>query len=488
MKKILYPIAAMALFFATSCVNDAEDYNNDRDKPYIVPAESLLANAQKQLADQQSTPSVNLNPLRYFTQYWTAVQYPQESQFNLVTRNVSHNYWTALYRDVLGNLEGARIAVSNEVKPDVINEADWAIIQSNKYAIIEILKVYTFQVLVDTFGDVPYSEALNTAIILPKYDDDAEIYPDLINRVNLALADLDDSQGSFNTGDIINGGDIDNWKLFANSLKVKLGINLADVNATLAQSTVESAVTAGVILTNDNNSKFNYSGAAPFYSAIYAALVASGRNDYVGSETVINVLTTLNDNRLEQYFLPNSAGNYVGGLNGTTNAYTLFSPIGDILRDPSYPAYFFDASEMNFYLAEAAARGYTVGGSAESYYNAGIETSFQFWGLTTADATAYLANPDVAYATAGTDWKAKIGKQAWLALFNRPVESWSSYRRLDVPTLVAPPTAVPAADGQIPKRLTYPINEQTVNRVNLEAASSAIGGDKLQTRIFWDIN
>ena len=104
-----------------------------------------------------------------------------------------------------------------------------------------------------------------------------------------------------------------------------------------------------------------------------------------------------------------------------------------------------------------------------------------------SEATAYLAKADVQYATApGATYKQKIGRQAWIALFNRPFESWNSYRRLDFPALVAPATAVTAAGGQIPKRLTYPINEQTVNNANWTAASNSIGGDKLTTKVFWD--
>ena len=122
------------------------------------------------------------------------------------------------------------------------------------------------------------------------------------------------------------------------------------------------------------------------------------------------------------------------------------------------------------------------------FYNEAIKSSFEFWGLSTADATAYLAQPEVAYTTAAGDWKKKIGTQAWLALFNRPFEAWTSIRRLDQPEIIAPANAVAAAQGKMPKRFTYPSSEVTVNQANLEAARIAIGGDKLQTRIFWDIN
>ena len=102
-------------------------------------------------------------------------------------------------------------------------------------------------------------------------------------------------------------------------------------------------------------------------------------------------------------------------------------------------------------------------------------------------SVAYLLNPAVAFTTApGATAKEKIANQEWIAFYNRGFESWTSYRRLDFPILVAPASAYSEAEGQIPKRLTYPINEQTVNGVNYQAAATAIGGDKLKNHIFWD--
>ena len=147
-----------------------------------------------------------------------------------------------------------------------------------------------------------------------------------------------------------------------------------------------------------------------------------------------------------------------------------------------------EATEVNFYLAEAAARGFSVGNSADFYYEAAIRASFEFWGVSTADADDYMTRLDVAYATATGTWQEKIGNQAWYALFNRGVESWSSYRRLDYPALVAPANAL---DGvtQVPKRFSFPVNEQTVNGANYSAAVDAIGGsDDLITHVFWDVN
>lgn len=480
MKKLILSITAVSLFM-TSCVSDDPTYNNDQDKSYDVPSETLFTNAEKELTDQLVTPSVNLSVLRYASQYWAATQYNTEARFNITTRRIGDGHWNALYRTTLGNLQ-----TSKEV---ILTEGGDATVQKNKIALIEILQVYTFQVLVDSYGDVPYTDALKVKeVILPKYEDDAAIYPQLITRLDAAIASLDDSADSFGNADFIYGGDVAKWKIFANTLKLKIGLNLADANAALSKSTVESAYNAGVILNNTQNASFNYPGASPMFNPIYANLVASNRNDFVASETIVNAMNTLQDPRRAVYFNAMPDGTYKGGLNGPTNIYQNFSAIGERLKANNFPALLAEATETNFYLAEAAARGYAVGNTTEYYYNRAITASFENWGIA-SEAPAYLANPAVNYATAaGATYKEKIGKQAWIAFFNRPFESWNSYRRLDFPVLVAPANAVAAADGQIPKRYTYPINEQTVNNANWVAASTAIGGDRLKTHVFWDVN
>ena len=108
-----------------------------------------------------------------------------------------------------------------------------------------------------------------------------------------------------------------------------------------------------------------------------------------------------------------------------------------------------------------------------------------YWGVSGGDIATYLAQPSVAYATATGTWKQKIGEQAYLALYNRGFECWTSYRRLDYPVLTAP---ADAEVDQVPTRLTYPAREETLNATNETAAATAIGGNTLTTKLFWDVN
>ena len=144
-----------------------------------------------------------------------------------------------------------------------------------------------------------------------------------------------------------------------------------------------------------------------------------------------------------------------------------------------------DYTEAEFLLAEAVERGFSVGGTAEAHYNNAVKSSIVYWGGTTAQADAYLAQPSVAYATAFSDWKQKIGTQAWLAYWLRGNTLWNSYRRLDYPRLFAP-VNYKQGINKVPVRLFYPSSEQTLNAVNYQAASAKIGGDSPLTRIFFD--
>lgn len=487
MKKI-FSILTIGSLILTSCVNGDEDFNNNQTQPYVVSAELLFTNAQKELTDQMVTPSVNLNVFRFMQHYLATTTYRNDARFIFTgTRRVPDNMWLTLYTDVLGNLDEAKKEVAKETKPTAMSQQEWEKQQANKLGILNLVEIYTYQVLVDSFGNVPYSQALKPeTIVLPKYDDAKTIYEDLVNRLNTILSTLDPAYPSFSNGDNFYQGDVADWITFANSLKLKVGINLADVNPTLAKQTVESAANAGVITTNSNNTLFQYDGTSPNFNRIYAEVIASNRKDFVAEEEIVGVMNTLSDPRRPSYFTAMPDGTYVGGTVGQSNIYGDNSSIGESLLAPNKPGVLFEASEINFYLAEAAARGYNVPNTAQAYYEAAIRASMQYWGInSTADINAYLANPSVVYSAA--NWKQRIGEQAWIAMYNRGFESWNFFRRLDYPALTAP-NATAAADGKVPTRLTYPINEQTVNGANWATASSAIGGDKLTTKLFWDIN
>ncbi len=553
MKKLILILSAA--IFAVSCSDNLEDLNQNIKDPSSVSGESLFAGAQKRLADQMTTPNVNLNNNRLWAQHWNETTYQDESNYDQVTRSIPDGHWRVMYRDVLKNLDEASKVIT-ATENDLTNAQ-----KANKLAIIEILSVYAWSNLVETYGDIPYSEALDIDNTLPKYDDAFTVYKNLLVRLDAAMNSMD-SQPSFSSSqDLIYSGDITSWKKFGNTLKLRMGMTLADVDAGLSKTTVESAVNGGVFTSNADDANYQYSPTNPNNNPVHDNLVLSGRNDYVAAETIVNIMNDLNDPRRADYFDPNinetigevqsvsTAGDittivfteaitatpivgnnvysptddverptrlgtivavgansidikfvadtpavgdmvfyaiYEGALPGKQSRYTEFSHANRTMVEPTNPGILLSYIETEFLLAEGAARGYSVGGSAEDHYVAGITASFEIWGTT--GLADYLAQPEVDYnsalaaSTSNPQWKEVIGTQAWLGLYNRTFAVYLSVRRLDYPLLTEPF----AKKSGYPTRYTYPVSEQNLNVTNYNAAASAIGGDLPVTRLFWD--
>lgn len=473
MKKLSI-IIALPLLLTVSCRKNLTDINEDPKKPSIVPSSTLFTNAQRVLVNTTTSSSVNLNIFRLITQYWTETTYTDESNYDLNTRAIPRGVWNALYRDVLQDFTRAQALIPT----DVVDAKQ----QINELAMIEIMEVYTWYYLVTTYGNIPYTQALNIDNPFPKYDDAATIYSDLLTRLDAAIGKLNTAADAFGTADVIYGGDVASWKKFANSLKLKMGITIADNDAAKAKTTIESAVTAGVFTSNDDNALYSYTSNPPNTNPIWVDLVQSGRKDFVATNTFVNQLTTLSDPRLSLYVTEDAAGSYSGGKPGASNNYATFSKPSTKLTAATFPGDLLDYSEVEFLLAEAAARGFSVGGTAATHYNNAITASITYWGGSAADATAYLAQASVNYAIATGTYKQKIGIQKWIALYNRGWDAWIEWRRLDYPVLPAPDAPLTAT----PVRYTYSVDEQNLNKTNYDAASTAIGGDKVTTKLWFD--
>lgn len=297
MRKLIILITAAV--FTVSCSSDLEDLNNNTKDPVSVNGESLFVTAQKRLVDQMTTPNVNLNNNRLWVQHWQETTYPDESNYDQVTRSIPDNHWRIIYNDVLNNLrEAAKII--NETDLDLTNSQ-----KPNKLAIIEILSVYAYSNLVETYGDIPYEEALDIDNLLPKYDDAETVYLDLVNRLDAALTSMDSERGFDASDDMIYGGDVLSWTKFANTLKLRMGLTLADTRPDLAQDIVESAYLGGVFDSHADDASYAYSSTAPNNNPVNDNLVLSGRNDYVAGKTLVDIMNDLEDPRRTNYFDPN---------------------------------------------------------------------------------------------------------------------------------------------------------------------------------------
>ena len=472
--KILF--ACFSLIFI-ACQTDAEyeDLNRNPKDPSVVPYATLFTSAQKSLVDEMVTTNYNTSIYKFLAQYWAQTTYTDESNYEMQNRNIPNNHWRTMYTNVLFDFKDAKTKAIAGTSVNKVGEE----------AQISVLEVLAWQNLVDTFGDVPYSEALNPSEnTLPKYDDAATIYADLMVRLDLAISQLSSAPGGFTSADLLYGGDLAAWSKFANSLKLRLAMRLSDVNPSVSKTAAEQAVASGVFTSNSDNTALQYLSAPPNTNPIWVAIIQSGRKDYVAANTLVDYMNDLSDPRLDNYFKDKVNGAYLGGPYGETNTYSKYSHINSQLLAPDFEGTLIDFVEVSFLQAEAVERGYTISGSAEQHYNNGIESSILYWGGSAADVTTYMANPKVAYTTATGDWKEKIAMQFWLGMYNRGCEGWNVWRKFDNPQLNIPV----ASQRAIPTRYTYPITEQNLNETSRSAAATSIGGDTQNTKIFWDVN
>ncbi len=536
-----------------SCNESLSELNEDPNSYYTTVPSTLVTYAQKNLADYVNTPNVNINNLRLLMQYWQETTYLDESRYDFVTRNVSNSVWTYNYVRTLKNLSEAKKLI-NTYSPTPSEVTTWETTKKNQLAIVDLLMVYSYQILVDTHGNIPYTQALDVDTFpLPAYDDAKTIYADLITRTQADIAALDVTGTSFSTGEVYYNGNVGKWKKFGNSLLLKLGIALADENPGLAQSTVNAAIAGGVFSSKADDCNIAYLGASPNWNPLYDNLVASNRNDYVAGKTIVDQMNTTTDSRRSAYFAKNLhyslgkvvsvSGNtinftpaspappvapvvgdevfkgknsigtiasigansitlvaavpssvvaddalgfsyyYNGGTIGMSSPFSTYTNVGTFGYTSTTPGILLNYTEVAFYLAEASAR-WGIGGATAPLYNNAVAASFLQWGYTAGDATSYLA----AHPYDANNWKQSIGVEAWVAMYNQPMQGWNFYRRLDYPVLQPAQNAVTPANNKVPVRMQYPVSEQTTNPSNYEAGSSAIGGDFLYTKIFWDKN
>lgn len=470
------------LLSVASC--DNLDSLNQDEKTYTTTLPSaLMTSAQVNYAYFLTNASVNDNNFRGYAQHWTTSTYTDEVNYNQIKRNLGNSHAILLYRDVLQDLVNAQQMVREK---EALGSVEVAV-KKNNIAILEVQIVMAYQTLVDLFGNVAYTEALDIkAFPYPKYDDAKTIYFDLASRLDAAIADMDVTNESFDKADLVYKGDVAKWKTLANSVKLKMGLHLADVEPEKARAMVESAYSSGVMTNEGETALFQYFTSITDMNPLYDNLV--NESQIVPTAFFVDILNASEDPRRDVFFNPDSkkGGEYVGAAYAQQVSYGDYSNMGARLKEKANPGILFDYTETCFLLADAANRGFAVGGTPETYYVKGIEASMDFWGVADDDAQTYLSRNDVAFATAPGTVKEKIANQLWIGYFNRGFEAWTEYRRLDFPVLKAPVTAVEEAGGKVPVRNIYSIFDKTLNSENYQAASTAIGGDLMTTKIFWD--
>ncbi len=491
-----------------SCTADFEEINRsqtgltaDRFDEDLLFTRSLVYGALRYTEYQRAQ---QLYAQHYIQYYSVSVPYFPTGRY--ITRNDWLTaYWREAYADF--GMQTQQVIELTEGNP----------LKSNKNSIAKIWKVFILHRLTDFWGDVPYFEAFQ-GDVTPAYTPQAEIYEDMLRVLQEEAEQLaTPSTESFGDADVVYQGDREAWIRLANSLRLRLAMRLSEVNAALAQQLVAEVLTADNLIADNSESAVMPYGQ-DFGNAtenIQPMSVLRNFNEYRVSNTLVDFLQENNDPRLPIFVEPNEEGNYVGLPNGLNpeqlNALNLadFSRDTDIIANQAAPTGLLIYPEVLFLKAEAALRGWGPG-SAQEYYEDGVRASINYWNnsyldlenslpaeeadalptitVTDSTTTAYLAQPTVAYDPAsGLE---QIITQKWVALLNQGFESYAEYRRTGFPTL----NPIPNTNGEsetggaiVPVRVPYPAEEQTLNRIEYNAAVSRQGPDLPTTRVWWDV-
>jgi hypothetical protein len=473
MKKI--NIKVLSILFAVvtmvGCTGNFEEINKDPNSATVVPTAYLLTNAERGIQTSNFYFTTAL-----YAQHWSETQYTNTSRYE--TAEASFNgYYTGPLADLQQIIT---LNTEDETKGSASSSGD----NANQIAVATILQVYTFQLITDMWGDIPYSEALaGTENFTPAYDTQDVIYADFLVKLDGAIASINTSPSNALVGDQMYQGDMAMWKKFANALKMRIGGRMLGTSADAAGRAAIAAAIPGAFAAGEN-ALYPFLTDAANDNPMYAHFIT--RTDYAVSETLVNFMSTRNDPRLPVYgdpapnFTPAVVGMPYGVDNAVAGAITNdeISFPGAAARAADTPGILMTYAEQKFIEAEYLEL--TGGaGSGQAAYEAGIQASMDYWGATMG---TYLTEPGVAYSAANA--LQLIGEQKWLALYTDGHEAWANWRRTGFPALVKAPDAVEGRE--IPRRRAYTQREYDLNGANLDAAILKQGADLMDTRMWWD--
>lgn len=457
-----------------ACDDGLTEVNDNPNAPTDVGAQFLLPQSIQAGVANTFGAGQMLSHTAIWPQHAVEIQYPDEEE-GLVRASRMQGYWDGYYAGPLADIQ---VVIDKGV------EGGSGTIEG----VGEIWQSWLFSIVTDLWGDIPYSEALQgyDGVTTPAYDSQQQVYEGMIQALTDAAAKLG-SGANFGSGDILYGNDTAKWRMFANSLRMRLAMRMAEVNPSAAQAAFVAAYNAGGFTSNADNAALEWPGS-PYRNPIFENW--QGRDDHGISRTMVDTLKSLNDPRLALYAEPaQHDGEYRGLQNGDiTPEHSLawYSRIGNYWRadGAATPTQIMTYAEVLFLQAEAAARGW-ISADAATLYEAGIRANMTQWTgademPTTAEIDAYLAQPAVAY-NAATGLR-QIQLQQWIGLYMNGSEAWSHVRRTGVPALQAGPDLTLS---RIPVRFTYPTLEQSLNLTNYQAAVSRQGADDLTTPLWF---
>ena len=391
------------------------------------------------------------------------------------------------------------------------------------FAVAQIIKVAAVHKAADTYGPIPYSKAGQEGSTDAEYDSQEDVYKAMLKELDEAVHTLaNGGHDVFSKYDIIYEGNYTKWCKFANSLMLRLAMRIVYANPTLAKQYAEKALTNpyGVIENTKEAAKLSKGAGVSLRNPL--VIINGSYNDVRMGAEISSYLKGYNDPRIASYFV--KAKN--NGIEDYYAVRTNIPSIDDYLSkekssslnvEDATPIYIMKASEVYFLRAEGALRGWNMGGgTAQSYYEKGITTSFEENDLSASQAATYIANstnvpanfvdalhPEYdtpATSTITIKWETgasnfernleRIITQKYLAIYPDGQEAWSEYRRTGYPHIF--PAVLTATDCDVdgnlrPTRIPYSNDEYVKNLENVKKAVQLLNGaDNGATRVWWD--
>ena len=409
------------------------------------------------------------------------------------------------------------------------------------YNLALIWKVFLLQKITDVWGPTPYAEA-GSGESSVAYDSQEDIYYMMFDELTSAVDALngllqdDPSLNLFGDNDNIYAGDLSQWVKFANTLRLRMAIRISDVDPTKAKTEAEAAVADEGGMLEDNNDDALFSVTELSSEGNGLPRLESFNQD-VMSTTMESYMKGYNDPRMEEYWAPveqsdytdsypdeykNNVDGYHGFASGSEpaeyNYFYAFSLYGPRFKDGNQyvtPINVMNAAETWFLKAEGAWLGWSMGGTAEEFYEKGIEISIKQWRESEIsddsiqsyiNSTATPIAPDnypyyddaasdipVKFSSDSEEQYEQIITQKWLALFPISFEAWAEYRRTRLPKIYAKKYSVNAnvlpSAGQIVTRFPFIDKEYSGNAEEVAKAVEMIGGSDLENiPVWWDTN
>ncbi len=467
------------LFFAIGgCTDDFEELNIDPNRLSTITPGTVLNPVIYGMASFNTSRSNSFN----FHLMQVALPYPSPAggihRYDISENNGSGT-WNTSYR-WLNNLKEMRRSAVEAENP-------------NYEAIAMVLNAWIYANLTDTFGDIPMEEAngADDGIFQPQFNTQQEVYTAILEDLRVANTLFDTDIDMIFGSDLLYGNDITRWRKFCNSLRLRLLLRVSqrqEMNAIpQLQEMLSTPDVYPVFESNGDAAILQITGVAPNLSPWGRAIDFSTFR--AGSAFFIDHLVAWDDPRLPLFFTQamDSDGQTAIGYKGIPSGYAGsegqfdFQPSGlnnSIVTAPMISV-IMTYAEVAFIKAELAQKGH-IAGDSEVYYNAGISAALEQWGVEVPEG--YLEQAGVAY---DGSFEA-IMLQKYYALYFNDNQQWFEYRRTGLPEL--PKTEAMLNNQQIPVRLQYPLSVRTNNSQNYQQTIERMGGDNINTKVWWQQN